>query len=217
MLEAILFDFDGVLVESVDIKTKAFAKLFENEGPEIVNKVVEYHLANGGVSRFKKFDYIYRELLKKQITNVNRMELGNKFAKLVVENVLNAPWISGVQEFLENYSEKLDLYVVSGTPDNELKFIVEKKNVSKYFKGVFGSPATKGDLIKDILLTHSYKNENVVFVGDAITDLNGALEANVSFIGKISNKETNPFSDHHVSLIRDLRELPGLLKQINIL
>ena len=59
MLKAILFDFDGVLVESVDIKTKAFAKLFENEGPEIVNKVVEYHLANGGVSRFKKFDYIY--------------------------------------------------------------------------------------------------------------------------------------------------------------
>ncbi len=130
---------------------------------------------------------------------------------------MDAPWIPGVQEFLENYSEKLELYIVSGTPDNELKYIVENKNVSKYFKGVFGSPCTKGDLIKDILLTHSYKNEHVVFVGDAITDLNGALEANVSFIGKISNKETNPFSDHHVSLIRDLRELPGLLKQMNIL
>jgi len=217
MLKAILFDFDGVLVESVDIKTKAFAKLFENEGPEIVNKVVEYHLANGGVSRFKKFDYIYTELLKRQITDEIRMELGNKFANLVIQNVLDAPWIPGVQEFLENYSEKLDLYIVSGTPDNELKYIVEKKNVSKYFKGVFGSPATKGDLIKDILLTHSYKNEHVVFVGDAITDLNGALEANVSFIGKISNKETNPFSDYHVSLVRDLRELPGLLKQMNML
>jgi len=217
MLKAILFDFDGVLVESVDIKTKAFAKLFENEGPEIVNKVVEYHLANGGVSRFKKFDYIYAELLKRQITDEIRMELGNKFANLVIQNVLDAPWIPGVQEFLENYSEKLDLYIVSGTPDNELKYIVENKNISKYFKGVFGSPATKGDLIKDILLTHSYKNEHVVFVGDAITDLNGALEANVSFIGKISNKETNPFSDYHVSLVRDLRELPGLLKQMNML
>lgn len=217
MLKAILFDFDGVLVESVDIKTKAFARLFENEGPKIVKKVVEYHLANGGVSRFKKFDYIYKELLKRQITDEIRMELGNKFAKLVIQNVLDAPWISGVQEFLENYSEKLDLYIVSGTPDNELKYIVENKSASKYFKGVLGSPATKGDLIKHILSTHSYKSEHIVFVGDAITDLNGALEANVSFIGKVSNKEINQFSDYHVSLISDLRELPELLKQLNML
>lgn len=217
MLKAILFDFDGVLVESVDIKTKAFAKLFEKEGPEIVNKVVEYHLANGGVSRFKKFDYIYKELLKRQITDEIRMELGNKFANLVIQNVLDAPWIPGVQEFLENYSEKLDLYIVSGTPDNELKYIVENKSVSKYFKGVFGSPATKGDLIKHILSTHIYKCEHVVFIGDAITDLNGALEANIPFIGKISYKDINPFSDHHVPLISDLGELPELLKQMNML
>ena len=217
MLKAILFDFDGVLVESVDIKTKAFAKLFEKEGPEIVNKVVEFHLANGGVSRFKKFDYIYKELLKRPITDEIRMELGNKFANLVIQNVLDAPWIPGVQEFLENYSEKLDLYIVSGTPDNELKYIVENKSVSKYFKCVLGSPATKGNLIKHILSKHSYKNEHVVFVGDAITDLNGALEANVSFIGKISNKEINTFSDYHVPLISDLRELTELLKQMNML
>ena len=217
MLKAILFDFDGVLVESVDIKTKAFAKLFENEGPEIVNKVVEYHLVNGGVSRFRKFDYIYKELLKRPITDEIKMELGNKFANLVIQNVLDAPWISGVQEFLKNYSEKFDLYIVSGTPDSELKYIVENKSVSKYFKDVLGSPATKGDLIKHILSTHGYKSEHAVFVGDAITDLNGALEANISFIGKISNKEINPFSDYHVSLIRDFRELPELLKQLNML
>jgi len=216
MLKAIIFDFDGVLVESVDIKTEAFAKLFENEGPEIVNKVVEYHLAHGGVSRFKKFDYIYNELLKRQITDDIRMELGNKFAKLVIQNVLYAPWISGVQEFLENFYKKLDLYIVSGTPENELKYIVENRSASKYFKGIHGSPTTKGVLIKHILSTHSYKNEHVVFIGDAITDLNGALEANVFFIGKVSNNEINQFCDYPVTLISDLRELPELLKQMNM-
>jgi len=215
MIKAVIFDFDGVLVESVDIKTKAFVRLFEKEGAEIVNKVVEYHLANGGVSRFKKFEYIYEELLKRQITDEIRMELGNKFADLVIQNILDAPLISGVQEFLENYSGNMDLYIVSGTPDDELKYIIENKHMSKYFKGVFGSPATKGFLIKHILSTRSYKNEHVVFIGDAITDLNGALEANISFIGKISNKVINPFSDYHVSLIHDLRKLPELLKQMN--
>ncbi len=32
MIKAIIFDFDGVIVESVDIKTKAFARLFEHGG-----------------------------------------------------------------------------------------------------------------------------------------------------------------------------------------
>lgn len=215
MLKAIIFDFDGVLVESVDIKTKAFAKLFENEGVEIVSKVVEYHLTNGGISRFEKFDYIYKELLDKPINDDIKTELGNKFASLVTQNVLDAPWICGAQEFLEKYSENIDLYIVSGTPDDELKYIVENKGATKYFKSVYGSPATKGDLIKYILSTHCYKNEHVVFIGDAITDLNGALEANVSFIGKVSSKENNPFKKYNVPLISDLRDLPELLKLIN--
>ena len=58
-LKAIFFDFDGVLVESVDIKTRAFSKLFEREGEDVVKKVIDYHIDNGGVSRYEKFRYIY--------------------------------------------------------------------------------------------------------------------------------------------------------------
>ena len=43
MIRAIVFDFDGVLVESVDTKTKAYAGFFEDEGEEVVRKVVEVH------------------------------------------------------------------------------------------------------------------------------------------------------------------------------
>ena len=52
MIKIIFFDFDGVIVESVDIKTKAFAMLFEHEGRDIANRVIDYHLKNSGVSRF---------------------------------------------------------------------------------------------------------------------------------------------------------------------
>jgi len=41
MIQAIGFDFDGVLVESVDIKTRAYAYLFEDEGPEVVQQVID--------------------------------------------------------------------------------------------------------------------------------------------------------------------------------
>ncbi len=211
MLRAILFDFDGVLVESVDIKTKAFADLFEHEGHEIVEKVVEYHLANGGISRYKKFDHIYKNFLEQDINDDIKEKLGQQFSELVVQNVIDAPWVVGAESFLEDFYQKIDLYIVSGTPENELIEIINKRNIKKYFKGTYGSPETKGYLIKQILSSNGYTKEEVIFVGDAITDLNGAFEADVPFVGRISN-ENNPFNKYDVPIIRDLKELPELVK-----
>ena len=57
MIKNIIFDFDGVILDSVNIKTEAFYKLFEQYGSKIANQVVDYHIINGGMSRFKKFEY----------------------------------------------------------------------------------------------------------------------------------------------------------------
>ncbi|MEE9509964.1 MAG: HAD hydrolase-like protein [Candidatus Bathyarchaeia archaeon] len=52
--QAFFFDFDGVLADSVEVKTRAFAKLFESYGPEIQARVVEHHRKNGGMTRKDK-------------------------------------------------------------------------------------------------------------------------------------------------------------------
>ena len=51
--EAIFFDFDGVLVDSVSIKTEAFRKLFKGFGQQCVEALVYYHIEHGGISRVK--------------------------------------------------------------------------------------------------------------------------------------------------------------------
>lgn len=211
MLKAILFDFDGVLVESVDIKTKAFAKLFEKEGPEIVEKVVDYHLANGGVSRYKKFEHIYNQFLGIKLNAEVKKDLGIKFSNLVIQNVIEAPWVEGAEYFLKNYYHKMDLYVVSGTPEDELKDIVYKKGIKKYFKETYGSPETKGNLIKRIISDGNYTKDQVVFVGDAITDLKGAFEADVPFIGRVSEKNNNPFDGYGIPIVSNLKDLQRIV------
>ena len=47
MIRAIVFDFDGVLVDSVHIKTKAFEKLFKNEEEEKVQQFLAFHKKHG--------------------------------------------------------------------------------------------------------------------------------------------------------------------------
>ena len=111
--EAVFFDFDGVILDSVDVKTKAFAKMFRQYGPEVEKSVVEYHLHNGGVSRFDKFRYYYEEILKKPVDEEIIKNLSKQFSNLVIDGVLAAPFMPGVKESLECLEEKgIPCYIV---------------------------------------------------------------------------------------------------------
>ena len=63
-MKRVFFDFDGVILDSVDVKTKAFGKMFEAYGSDVQKEVVQYHLENCGVSRFEKFRYYYENILE---------------------------------------------------------------------------------------------------------------------------------------------------------
>ena len=62
MIKTIIFDFDGIILESIDVKTEAFKKLYQPFGSSISNKVVENHLANGGISRYEKIKIYHKQL-----------------------------------------------------------------------------------------------------------------------------------------------------------
>ena len=74
----IFWDFDGVIKESVSVKTDAFGKLFSNFGSKVSQKVVSHHINNGGMSRFDKIP-IYLKFANLQVTkeNIERLMLEN--------------------------------------------------------------------------------------------------------------------------------------------
>lgn len=207
VIKAIIFDFDGVLAESVDIKTKAFARLFEREGERVIEEIVEYHIKNAGVSRFEKFGYIYKEILKIPLTDVDFRNLCNRFSLLVVDEVVNAPFVKGAREFLENYSSVYNCYIASATPREEMEKIVKRRQMSRYFKGIYGAPTKKTDVVKTILFTHDLKPDNVIYIGDAISDYEAAKENNVAFIARITHNNDLPFKTVNCTKIQDLQNL----------
>ena len=192
MIRAIIFDFDGVILDSVDIKTKAFARLFEDHGPEITQQVVAYHLAHGGVSRFRKFAHIYEHFLHRPMPDGESERLGERFSELVFDEVVKAAWIPGAPEFLEQYHARYRFFIASGTPQDELQRIVKLRDLEKYFTGIFGSPATKEQITQGILQDHALGKDEAFFVGDAMTDFHAAKACGVGFVG-ITSTEGNPF------------------------
>lgn len=190
---AIIFDFDGVILDSVEAKTNAFAELFASYGEHEIRKLLRYHKENGGISRFVKFSWFYEHVLGQKITNEELQELGQQFKHLAFQNVLQAEFVSGALDFIKEFSDFIPLFIASGTPQEELEEIVIRRNLNCYFREVHGSPRKKADIVRDILLRYQLIPENVWFVGDAMTDYLAAQECNVSFVGIVSILENNPF------------------------
>ena len=207
-IKCIILDFDGVILESVSVKTEAFRTLFSFV-PEHEEEIVQFHRDNGGMSRFDKFQYIYKNILKEELTQKKFEELSEKFAAIVFKEVIKALFVPGAKEFLETYYAKISLYVVSATPEEELIQIIQTRKMSHYFKKVFGAPRKKTECISEIVKLTGFPPESVIFIGDAKNDFEAARAAGVHFIGRIKPGDENRFSGLKgvEAVIPDLYEL----------
>ncbi len=213
MLSAIIFDFDGVICESVDAKTEAFKKLFQGY-PKHLDKIIQFHIVNGGMSRYEKFKVIYRDFLKLELTEEESRRLGEQFTEYSYDAVVNSAFVKGAYEFLNKYYKRLPLFVVSGTPQEEMISVVRERKLSHFFQGVYGSPQLKAALIRKILSERNLAADKVVFVGDSINDYTGADHAGVRFVGRVRPKHPNPFRDVRVEkLVEDLEELDTWIEE----
>ena len=213
-LTTLIFDFDGVILESVDIKTQAFVELFA-DFPRHREDIIKLHMQNGGMSRYEKFKIIYKEFLKRPLSDAKNRELGKTFSNLVFEKVVNCPFVCGAYEFLKKYASAFPIFVASGTPENELIEIVRRRNLAHFFKSIHGSPKTKPEIIDDIISTYNYSPEQILFIGDSTTDYEAAKCTNIRFIGRVDNDEKNIFPGH-ITVVKDLFELdPYIFKTVN--
>lgn len=178
----LIFDFDGVLAESVSVKTNAFALLFAGEGESAVRRIVGYHERNGGISRFEKVRTIYRDILRRPLDEGTFRSLCDRFAELVTDEVARSPWVPGAREFLESNAGRRRFYVVSGTPQEEMREIVRRRSMDGYFKCVFGSPRPKDSLLREVLEREGERPEEAAFVGDAETDWSAARSLGIPFV-----------------------------------
>ena len=107
--------------------------------------------------------------------------LAERFAVRVAELVAQAPVIPGADEALR--ASPCPLFVVSGTPEAELRRIVVARGWTRHFAGVFGSPKGKADILREIVATYGFDPGRCLFIGDALGDLKAATEVRIPFVG----------------------------------
>ena len=205
----IIFDFDGVLVESNEIRFNGFRKLFEKYPKEQVERLVNYAKANGGVSRYKKIEYFFNVIRQEPITNGLVNQWAAQFSELVEQDIVEAKPVEGSLKFLEDYFSHFDFAIVSGSDQAELRRICEKRKIDHFFKMILGSPVEKKDNIASLLSDLNWQHNESLYVGDSNNDLDAAKANDLDFVGRCSGLIN--WEKSNVRFILDLSSLYKVL------
>lgn len=182
--QAVFFDFDGVIADTNQIKGQAFVDMYASHGKEIIDAIIAFHLANGGMARIRKIEYYQRELVHRDSDQETLDALEQEFSRRVIDKVVAADFIPGALESLKQLKEQLvPAFVVSGTPHEEMQVVVKRKGLEQYFCEVHGSPRNKTDIVTDLLDRYHLNPAHCIFIGDAMADYTAATNTGLYFQG----------------------------------
>lgn len=200
LYHVIVLDFDGVIVESVEIKDRAFEILFQGF-PAHLGAIMQYHRSHNATIRYEKFKFIYEDILGQPYTEAVANRLSNDFSRIVFDQIVRCPLVRGAEDFLDSFCRTVFLYLVSINPKEELQAILRTRQLNGFFTDVYAHPWRKVDALRDILCKNDITVSQAVFVGDSPEDYQAAQMAGIDFIARYSNKSWEGFP---VSVYSDL-------------
>lgn len=203
--QLLVFDFDGVLVDSVHVKADAFGAAIESEYPALVKDFVAYHLANGGMPRRAKFEHLLKNMAFEPVTALKLDALCERFAQQTRRNIVSAAEIPGTTELLNAVPKHVTVGILSATPEEELRDILRARQIDHHFSLVAGSPAKKPQMLKQWREHFSHLTSHL-YLGDALSDFLAAKDAGWPFVGVAAQDGTHPF-DEDVHVVKDMRGL----------
>lgn len=178
---AIVFDVDGVIIDSNAVKTDCFRRVFQYLGDTAVEEVVNYHISNPQLNRYKKIDWVVDNF---DLDPSDHSLLYHDFDNLCDQKIRDCEFILGFDSFFRFCEHRdYELGVSSAMPRQSLLRCLQQFNLLDRFQYVFGSEITKAESLKMISKSTNCLLGNILFLGDSHTDYAAAREVGAQFVG----------------------------------
>lgn len=176
----LVFDCDGVVLNSNSVKTDAFYRTALSYGKHAAQRLVDFHVANGGISRYKKFALFLEEMTDGR-DGPDLEQLLETYAGQVRQGLIACEIAEGLGS-LRKATSGARWLIVSGGDQEELRQIFAARGIAQYFDGgIFGSPDTKDQILSRELGTGNITTPGL-FVGDSTYDYEAASAAGLDFV-----------------------------------
>jgi phosphoglycolate phosphatase-like HAD superfamily hydrolase len=178
----VLMDCDGIIFDTNASKCAAFRHALAGYPEEAVGRLVAFHMATGGVSRYVKIRHFFEHL---HPIPDPEPAIAAALARFAEASEAGYEALSPRPEalaFAAHFGGPARVHVVSGSDGVELRGVFSRHGLTDRFAGVHGSPETKVDHISRLLAEAGVRASEALFVGDGGGDWAASEALGVPFI-----------------------------------
>lgn len=193
MLKAVLFDMDGVIVDTEPLHRKAYFKMFEDVNIEVSEAMYDSFTGQATLPICR----ILCQHFNLSETPEHLVSTKRKHFKYLFENDSELALLDGVHELIKDYhANGLTLILASSASMPNINRIFDRFDLNKYFKAKISGADLKASkphpeiFLKAAELAEEH-TDNCIVIEDSTNGIEAAKAANIYCVGFKSPHSTN--------------------------
>lgn len=215
MLRAVIFDFNGIIVDDEPIHFELFRRVFAEEGMDLTKEA--YYKRYLGYDDRGAFRFGYQEH-KRELSQAKLVELIDRKAVYYQEAIRNHVAIfPGVKELVADLADKLPLAVASGALRHEIETILATAGLIGHFRAIVSAEdVERGKPEPDIFLkalaalnahtTDAIQARQCVVIEDSKEGIKGARRAGMKCLA-VTNSHPAELLGEADTIVTSLEEV----------
>lgn len=211
------FDYDGTIINIEPQKAAAFGNILQKQWRVDQKEAADFWIQTGGTSRRYKFDYFYSQRFGRQLSDkdyrIIEQEFSNTLKTVYYPLIELLPYAKGTLEFVR--SRFGFVFISSGVPMEEIRFLVKLNNVERYFDLILGTNAqykSKKDHFREINTSHH--PSVLIYLADGLEDMRVAKEFSAVSIALPTNHSRAALQEAGAQYICNLQEVPTVVEAV---
>ena len=215
---AVVFDFDGTLVDSNAVKREGYCAAFGGIPGSTAAVAAALRKYPDRDRRFIVAWVVERLRSSGTVDASTAGALGNRalrrYSRFCFEGVSRAPEFRGVAGTLPRLASRYRIAVNSGTQQRQLRRLVMAREWGRYCELVVGTPATKVENLERIRRRFQIRSDQIVLVGDGESDADAAGRFGCTFLRVAF--DASPPPQERTRCVRRFSALPTAISSLRI-